>query len=110
MPDLKTDICRPPRVLRIPETGTERIPPGQLPADKRFNPLVMNPYMLYKALPQVRRYRSAELVRAMEILLQCNQRLIFSGLDDKLVLQQSLVDIVRGEGTSGAPALLDSKR
>ena len=26
------------------------------PADKRFNPLAMNPYVLYKALPQVGRY------------------------------------------------------
>ena len=56
----------------------------------------MNPYVLYKALPQARRYSTAELVRAMELLLDCNQRLIFSGLDESLVLQQTLVQIVRG--------------
>ena len=31
----------------------ERVPADQLPADRRFNPLALNPYVLYKALPQV---------------------------------------------------------
>jgi len=30
----------------------------------------------------------------MEILLQCNRRLVSSGLDEALVLQQALVQIV----------------
>ena len=73
----------------------ERIPKDKLPEDKRFNPLALNPYILFKALPHARRYSSDELVRAMELLLQCNQRLISSALDEKLVLQQTLVEIVR---------------
>ncbi len=72
----------------------ERVPADQLPEDKRFNPLALNPYVLYKALPQVKRYTEAELVRAMELLLQCNQRLVSSNLDESLVLQQTLVQIV----------------
>jgi DNA polymerase-3 subunit delta len=72
----------------------ERVPSDQLPSDRRFNPLAMNPYVLYKALPQVKQYSQAELVRAMDLLLQCNQRLVGSGLDDSLVLQQTLVQIV----------------
>jgi DNA polymerase-3 subunit delta len=83
----------------------ERVPPGQLPEDKRFNPLAMNPYVLFKALPQTRRYSIDELVRAMGLLLECNQRLIFSSLDDSLVLQQILVQIVRGDNQP-APASL----
>jgi hypothetical protein len=43
-------------------------------------------------------------VRAMELLLQCNQRLISSSLDEKLVLQQTLVEIVRTQPATGAPA------
>ena len=74
----------------------ERLPADSLPDDKRFNPLSMNPYVLFKALPHARRYSSAELVRAMDLLLQCNQRLIFSNLDDSLILQQTLVQIVHG--------------
>jgi DNA polymerase-3 subunit delta len=72
----------------------ERVPADQLPADRRFNPLSLNPYVLYKALPQVKQYSQAELVRAMDLLLQCNQRLVGSRLDESLVLQQALVQIV----------------
>ena len=72
----------------------ERLPADQLPAEKKFNPQAMSPYVLYKALPQVKKYSSAELVRAMDVLLRCNQRLVSSGLDEALVLQQALVQIV----------------
>jgi len=74
----------------------ERLPADSLPDDKRFNPLSMNPYVLFKSLPHARRYTTAELVRAMDLLLKCNQRLIFSGLDDSLILQQTLAQIVYG--------------
>ena len=80
--------------LRPVQGAMERVPAEQLPQDKRFNPLALNPYVLYKALPQVKRYSEAELVRAMELLLQCNQRLVSSSLDESLVLQQTLVQIV----------------
>jgi DNA polymerase-3 subunit delta len=76
----------------------ERVPADKLPADRRFNPLALNPYVLYKALPQIRRYSEEELVQAMELLLQCNRRLVGSGLDEALVLQQTLVQIVSGDG------------
>jgi DNA polymerase III delta subunit len=71
----------------------ERIPADKLPQDRRFNPLAINPYVLYKALPQARRYSQEELVCAMDLLLQCNQRLVSSGADESLVLQQVLVQI-----------------
>ena len=76
------------------KTQLERVPADKLPADRKFNPLAQNPYVLYKALGQAKKYSSAELVRAMEILLRCNQRLVSSGLDEVLVLQQALVQIV----------------
>jgi DNA polymerase-3 subunit delta len=72
----------------------QRVPADKLPADKRFNPLALNPYVLYKALPQAKNYSQNELVRAMELLLRCNRRLVGSGLDEALVLQQTLVQIV----------------
>ena len=72
----------------------ERVPADKVPSDRRFNPLAINPYVLYKALPQVKKYTSAELVHAMDVLLRCNQRLVSSGLDEALVLQQALVQIV----------------
>ena len=76
------------------KTQLARVPADKLPGDRRFNPLALNPYVLYKALPQVKKYSSAELVRAMDVLLRCNQRLVSSGLDEVLVLQQALVQIV----------------
>jgi DNA polymerase-3 subunit delta len=73
-----------------------QIPPGTFPEDKRFNPLALNSYVLFKALPQVRHYSTSELVQAMELLLQANQKLVLSSLDESLVLQQTLVQIVGG--------------
>ena len=79
----------------------ERIPADKLPEDKRYNPLAINAYVLFKALPQARRYSQAELVRAMDLLLACNQKLISSSLDEALILQQTLVQIA-GQPRSGA--------
>ena len=76
------------------KTQLGNVPAGKLPADKRFNPLALNPYVLYKALPQAKKYTQNELVRAMDLLLRCNQRLVSSSLDEALVLQQALVQIV----------------
>jgi DNA polymerase-3 subunit delta len=75
----------------------ERVPADAFPQEKRVNPLAMNPYILYRALPQARRYTQPELVRAMDLLLQCNRRLVSSSADERLVLQQTLVEIVRKE-------------
>jgi len=73
----------------------ERVPREQLPGDRRFNPLAINPYVLYKALPQVKRYTQEELVKAMGLLLDCNRRLVSGSTDESLVLQQALVRIVQ---------------
>jgi DNA polymerase III subunit delta len=70
------------------------VPVEHLPADKRFNPLAVNAYVLFKALPQAKNYTQAELIAAMDLLLRCNQRLVTSGLDEAMVLQQALVQIV----------------
>jgi DNA polymerase-3 subunit delta len=75
----------------------ERAPKDQLPEDRRFNPLALNPYVLFKALPQAQRYSEAELIRAMELLFQCNLRLVSTSLDESLVVQQTLVQIVGGK-------------
>lgn len=83
-----------PRDYNTFKSQLERVPPDKLPAEKKFNPLAINPYVLYKALPQVRKYTADELVNALEILLRCNQKLVSSGLDEALVLQQALVQIV----------------
>ena len=76
----------------------ERIPSTALPEDKRFNPLAMNPYVLFKAMPATRQYSIDELVRAMDLLLACNQQLIFSQQDEAIVLQRTLMRIAGSRG------------
>ena len=70
------------------------VPTDRLPTDNRFNPMATNTFVLYKALPQASRYRQAELVRAMDLLLSCNHALISSSSDSKLVLQKTLTQIL----------------
>jgi DNA polymerase-3 subunit delta len=82
----------------------ERVPADQLPADKKFNPLSMNPYVLFKAFQHARQYSAAELVRAMELLLRGNVQLVTSGLDEGMVLQQTLVRIVQRADAAPVPA------
>ena len=78
----------------------ERIDADFLPQDKRLNPLMQHPFILFKTLPQTKHYASEELVAAMEQLLECNERLIFSGLEEGLVLQQTLARIVGTHASS----------
>ena len=91
---LREGLIKPTNDYNQFKSQLERVPKDKLPADKKFNPLALNPYVLYKALPQVKKYGHGELVRAMDLLLRCNQRLVSSGLDESLVLQQALVQIV----------------
>jgi DNA polymerase III subunit delta len=72
----------------------ERVPAESLPQDKKYNPKSINPYVLFKALSQVKGYSTEELVRAMDLLLDCNLRLVSTGADEVLLLQQTLVQIV----------------
>ncbi len=95
---------RPTREYPQFKVQLERVPAERLPQDRRFNPLALNPYVLYKALPQAENYTEAELVNAMDLLLRCNQRLVSSGLDQSLVMQQTLVQIVGSGKTAGQAA------
>lgn len=83
----------------------ERVPAAKLPSDKKYNPLSLNPYVLFKALGQVKNYSETELVRAMDLLLQANRRLVSSALDERIVLQQTLVQIVGATAARPAPQL-----
>ena len=91
---LREGWIKPERDYNRFKAQLESVPADQLPQDKRFNPLSINPYVLFRALPQASRYSTEELIRAMDLLLQCNRRLVSSGLEESLVLQQTLVQIV----------------
>ena len=49
---IRAGLLKPASDYNRFKTQLERVPADALPADKRFNPLAMNPYMLFKALPQ----------------------------------------------------------
>lgn len=72
----------------------ERLNPDEFPKDRRYSPLGVNPYVMFKAAPQARNYSAGELVRAMEVLLESNRRLVSSGTEERLVIQQALIDII----------------
>lgn len=76
------------------KTQLSNVPADVLPEDKKINPLAMNPYVLFRALSQVRNYSQGELIQAMDSLLECNQKLISRGLDESLVIQETLIGIV----------------
>jgi DNA polymerase-3 subunit delta len=81
-----------------------RVPADALPEDRKFNPLAINPFVLFRAAGQARHYTQPELIQAMDLLLECNQKLISRNLDPSLLLQQALIQIVsRPGGTRDAP-------
>jgi DNA polymerase III delta subunit len=58
--------------------------------------------MMYNSLAHTKRYSSDELVRAMELLLIANQRLVTTSTDEALVLQDTLIRIVQGTSVAQA--------
>jgi DNA polymerase-3 subunit delta len=81
-----------------------RVPAGALPEDRKYNPLAVKPFVLFRALAQSANYTRPELIQAMDLLLQCNLKLISRNLEPSILLQQTLIQIVgRPAGTRAAP-------
>lgn len=76
------------------KTQIERLNPEDFPADRRYSPLGVNPYVMFKAVPQAGNYSTRELVDAMETLLDTNRRLVSSAQEARMLLQQALVKII----------------
>jgi DNA polymerase-3 subunit delta len=71
----------------------ERLSPDRFGTDRRYNPRLMNSYVVYRAAEQSKNYSREELVDAMERLMDCGRNLMSSQLDEAVVLQQALVEI-----------------
>jgi DNA polymerase-3 subunit delta len=93
----RTGLVKLARDYNAFRTQVALIDASELPTDKRFNPLVGNPYPAFLALKQTDRWEIEELVRAMDVLLEANVQLVASGLDESLVLQRAVIEIV-GQG------------
>lgn len=87
-------LLKPARDYNSFKAQLDRLPTTSLPDDKRFNPLAGHPFVLFQAARQAENYTVPELIRAMDTLLGANVKLVSSGLDEAMVLQQALVEIV----------------
>lgn len=54
-----------------------------------------SPWRLHKCALAARNFTTAELIRAMELLLDANRQLVSTQLDDRLVLEETLAKIAR---------------
>jgi DNA polymerase III subunit delta len=73
---------------RLPETATAHIPrtkEGALP----------NAWRLYRCALAAKNFSTAELIRAMDLLLEANRQLVSTQLDDRLVLEETVAKIAR---------------
>jgi len=94
---MDADWIRPTNSFPQFKPQLERVPANAFPEDRRLNPLSLNPYVLFRASAQAKNWSSDELVRALDLLLSCNRRLVSSSLDDTFLLQQTLTQIVARE-------------
>ncbi|MCS1409415.1 MAG: hypothetical protein M2R45_02596 [Verrucomicrobia subdivision 3 bacterium] len=69
---------------------------SQFSEDRRFNPLSQNPYVIFRAVSQVGWYTETELIRALEMLMVSNQRMISVSVNPASVLRECVMEIVLG--------------
>lgn len=90
------------KVLQPGEYGSvqnqlNRVPAAiasELPADKKLNPLLQHPFVIFKTLSQAANYSRSQLVLAMQRLLDANQLIVTSLLPDRLALEKALAQII----------------
>ena len=86
------------------KTQLERLPAESLGSDRRYNPRLLNPYVVYRAAQQTANYTREELVLALERLMECGFSLMSSPIDASIVLQRALVEICQRQPGDLAPA------
>lgn len=64
-----------------------------LPEDKKLNPLASHPFRLFKAFSGTTRYTQEEIRRGLDILLECNARMVSGGGEPRSLLEEALVRI-----------------
>jgi len=73
---------------RLPDQATAHFPrtkDGALP----------NAWRLYRCALAARNFTTAELIRAMDLLLEANRQLVSTQLDDRLIIEEAIVKIAR---------------
>jgi DNA polymerase-3 subunit delta len=90
---LDANMIRPANAYPQFKSQLDALPAGEFPDDRRISPLGLHPYVLFNATRQAKNYTSAELVRALDLLMQANLKLVSSSLDDSFILQSTLTQI-----------------
>lgn len=72
------------------QSSFNKIPAGFLPEDKQFNLQANNPFVVFRAMQQSEAYTMRELIQALNLLLECNQALVSSAVDEKRALRDTL--------------------
>jgi DNA polymerase-3 subunit delta len=72
----------------------KRLPADRLPTDRRYNPLEINGYVMFRAAQHATNFSREELIAGLEELLRCNRDLVGSGLDGDLILQLAMTRIL----------------
>ena len=67
---------KPERDFNRFKAQLSRLADKPLPLDKKYNPRLINAFVLFRAAQQSAHYSSEELVAAMDRLLVCNQQLV----------------------------------
>lgn len=72
------------------QSSFNKIPAGFLPEDKQFNLQANNPFVVFRAMQQSEAYTMRELIQALNLLLECNQALVSSSVDEKRALRDTV--------------------
>ncbi len=95
---LDRKLLAPTRSSSDLRSRLERLDPEAYPKDRRFNPLMRNPFEILNVLAQAGNYSRAELRRGLEILLEANRLLITIQVEPAALLRQCIMDLVQGRG------------
>ncbi|MDZ4743382.1 MAG: DNA polymerase III subunit delta [Verrucomicrobiota bacterium] len=74
----------------------------QMPGDAKYNPLSMNPFVLFKVAQASSRFTKNELIRAMDTLAKTYLALIYSSADAQIALESAIIRIA-GQKKAAAP-------
>lgn len=97
---LRTRRLNPSRAYGQFKSQLDGLSAEDFPTDRKISPLGMHPFVLFNATNQARNYKRAELIAALDLLLVCNRRLVSSSLDDRFLIQQTLIQIVNKEAVA----------
>ena len=89
-------VLRPSPNFNSFKSQLESLPADLFGGDRKPAALDLKPYPLFRGSQQAANYTAAELVRAMDLLLECNLKLVSSSVAEDLLLQQVITRICSG--------------